>query len=112
MDRQLHEIPVERLKEAAGGRIRFKTLGEASIVTVYDALHPRYPLSAIHGISDTMAAQRETLDGAEGLLTRLHAAGVRGQLRDFSECVEASRSALDVLQNRRGPLLRRRWTQL
>ena len=87
--------------------------GESSAFRHYlKSLHGQAAASRLATFEETMAAQRETLDGAEGLLTRLHAAGVRGQLRDFSECVEASRSALDVLQNRRGPLLRRRWTQL
>lgn len=76
------------------------------------SLHGQVDASRMGTFEETMAAQRAALDSAEDLLTRLHAAGVRGQLRDFCECVEASRSALDVLQNRRGPLLRRRWVHL
>lgn len=76
------------------------------------SLHGQVAASGLATFEETMAWHRQALETAEELLTRLHAAGVRGQLRDFSECIEANRSALDVLQNRRGPLLRRRWAQL
>jgi hypothetical protein len=61
---------------------------------------------------ETIGAQEEMLDEAEELLERLHAVGVRGQLRDFKECVEANRAALAVLRTQRGPVLRRRWATL
>jgi hypothetical protein len=52
------------------------------------------------------------LDAAEALLLKLHAAGVRGQLRDFHESVDANRAALAVLRKSRGPVLRRKWSEL
>jgi hypothetical protein len=56
--------------------------------------------------------EQQLLEGSEDLLARLHAVGVRGQLRDFAECIEPSRAALAVLQTQRGPMLRRRWAEL
>lgn len=61
---------------------------------------------------ETISAQEQMLDTTEELLDRLHAVGVRGQLRDFKECVEANRAALAVLRTQRGPMLRRRWAAL
>jgi hypothetical protein len=87
--------------------------GESSAFRHYlKSLHGQVAASRCASFEETMLGHRRALDDAEDLLTRLHAAGVRGQFRDFCECIEANRSALDVLQNRRGPLLRRRWTQL
>ena len=57
VDRQLRDLPVERLKDATDGRIRFKTLGTAKIATVYDVLHFGGSMSSIPGISDMGAQQ-------------------------------------------------------
>jgi hypothetical protein len=61
---------------------------------------------------DTAAAHDALLDRAEALLTRLHGLGVRGQLRDFRESIDANRAALAVLRTNRGAMLRRRWDRL
>ena len=62
--------------------------------------------------TETAAAHDQMLDAAEAFLDQLHAAGVRGQLRDFKECVDANRAALAVLRTNRGALLQRRWAAL
>jgi hypothetical protein len=62
---------------------------------------------------DTTVDQHErSLDDAEQLLNELHSQGIRGQLRDFHECVDASRAALGVLRANRGAQLRRKWSAL
>ncbi len=61
---------------------------------------------------EALAAQSELLDRAEVLLSKLTEKGVRGQLRDFSECVDVNRAALATLDSIRGPVLRRRWNDL
>lgn len=60
----------------------------------------------------TIDAHDRVLDKAEGLLGTLHSAGVRGQLRDFKECIDVNRAALSVLRSNRGPLLKRKWATL
>ncbi len=52
------------------------------------------------------------LDEAERVLGQLHAAGVRGQARDFMECVDVGRAAVSVLKSVRGPMLRRQWSSI
>ena len=61
---------------------------------------------------ETVACHRQALDEAEGLLTELHAAGIFGQHRDFSELVDINRAALQVLMDSRGPMLKRDWPRL
>jgi hypothetical protein len=61
---------------------------------------------------ETADAHDRALDAAEALLARLHASGVKGQQRDFRECVDANRAALSVLRSNRGPQLRRSWSAL
>jgi hypothetical protein len=76
------------------------------------SLHSQVNTARYPTFRETIAAHSAALEFAEELLTRLHAGGVRGQLRDFSECIEANRAALAVLQTNRGPILRRQWDQL
>jgi hypothetical protein len=68
------------------------------------ARHPTYDA--------TVAAHNQLLDDAETLLDQLHAAGVRGGVRDFKECIDANRAALAVLGTHRGAMLRRHWSVL
>jgi hypothetical protein len=76
------------------------------------SLHAQVDVARLETFAETAAAHEQALDFAEELLTRLRAAGVRGQMRDFSDSVEANRAALAVLRTNRGPLLGRRWSQL
>jgi hypothetical protein len=94
---------------------------QPSTVGFGESLAFRHYLKSLHSqvararhttFPETVTAHSAALDSAEDLLTRLHAVGVRGQLRDFSECVEANRAALAILQANRGPILRRHWNQL
>lgn len=57
----------------------------------------------------TMDTHRRLLDGAEAMLRQLRANGVLGGDRDFMQHIDVNRSALTVLDNARGPLLRRKW---
>jgi hypothetical protein len=60
----------------------------------------------------TVANHEGLLNNAEGLLQRLGPAGIRGQLRDFSEIIDVNRAALDLFRTLRGAVLRRRWSTL
>lgn len=61
---------------------------------------------------ESLAAQDDLFDGAEHLLGTLRSAGVRGQQRDFSDCIDVNRAALALVDSMRGPMLRRRWKKL
>jgi hypothetical protein len=61
---------------------------------------------------DTIAAHESLLNDAETLLARLHAAGIKGQLRDFREIIDVNRAALSVLSATRAAVLRRRWSAI
>jgi hypothetical protein len=61
---------------------------------------------------ETAAAHEAALDEADSLLSSLHEVGIRGQLRDFRNCLDANRGALAVLRATRGPMLRRQWDVL
>jgi hypothetical protein len=61
---------------------------------------------------DTVANHEQLLDGAEELLARLAAAGIRGHQRDFGEIVDVNRAALALFKTIRGAVLRRRWASL
>lgn len=60
----------------------------------------------------TLDHARRTLDEADALLQKLRAKGITGQGRDFTPCLDATRSALTVLDNIRGAVLNRRWEEL
>lgn len=62
--------------------------------------------------NETVAAHERMLDDAETLLVRLRAAGVRGQMRDFADCIDVGRAALSLLVSSRGAILRRSWDAL
>ncbi len=88
-------------------------LGESLAFRHYlKSLHSQVAVARRATFEGTVAAHEQALDFGEELLARLHATGVRGQLRDFSECIDANRAALAVLQANRGPLLRRHWNHL
>jgi hypothetical protein len=76
------------------------------------SLHGQVSMARRNTFAETVADHNAILDAAEELLTRLNAAGVRGQLRDFRACVDVNRYALEVLQANRGPMLQRQWNQL
>ncbi len=61
---------------------------------------------------ETVEGYEEVLGEAETLLSRLTAAGIRGQFRDFSQIIDVNRAALSVLGATRGPMLRRRWSTM
>ena len=61
---------------------------------------------------EARAAQDSLLDEAEDLLRILASSGIRGQQRDFTECVDVNRAALALIDSIRGPILRRRWNAL
>lgn len=75
-------------------------------------LHSQTAASVRATFDETVDAYNRLLDEAEALLGELRRAGVRGQLRDFSDAVDASRGALAVHTANRGVMLRRRWASL
>lgn len=88
------------LSEQAG----FRHYLHALRVQTAESIHATY--------DETVALQTTRLDRAESLLRRLTAAGVRGQMRDFSELIDVSRAALAVFNSTRGPIMRRVWNTL
>lgn len=63
---------------------------------------------------DSLATFRRHLDEAQGRLERLHQMSITGKQRDFvgTECIDATRAALHVLERNHGPRLRRLWQRL
>lgn len=61
---------------------------------------------------DTVARHRALLDRAGLILKRFREKGVRGRARDFQHALDANHSALAVLENTHGPMLRRTWSQI
>jgi len=61
---------------------------------------------------DTADAHERALDAAEDLLATLQTAAVFGQRRDFRESIDVNRAALSVIRSTRGPVLRRKWSEL
>jgi hypothetical protein len=72
-------------------------------------LHCQVQAVEMNTYDRTVAYHERLLDTAETLLKRLATAGVRGQMRDFTDSLDVNRAALAVFQSTRGPLLRRRW---
>lgn len=75
-------------------------------------LHAQVAAARKPTFEETCAAHEAALNDAEALLARLHAVAVRGQLRDFRECVEVNRAALGVLISSRLGQMRRNWANL
>lgn len=89
------------------------TFGEAQAFRHYlQCLYSQSRAARRETFDETIGVQEQMLDDAERLLDRLHEVGVRGQFRDFKECIEGNRAALAVLRTQRGSMLRRRWTSL
>lgn len=61
---------------------------------------------------ETITGQRKLLATARTETARLTKNGVRGIDRDFSDYVDVSLSALDLLEGALGPRLRRSWSSL
>jgi hypothetical protein len=68
--------------------------------------------ASLNTYDDTVAAHESLLNDAQTLLATLHAAGIKGQLRDFREIIDVNRAALSVLTATRAPILRRRWSDI
>lgn len=61
---------------------------------------------------ETIKYYIQQLEVAEKNLKTLHEKGIKGQKRDFLECIDANRGAVDYLTSTRGSLLRRNWGKL
>lgn len=59
-DRLLAEMPVVRIKDASGGRIRVAPMEDAGIRSVLDVLRWGSPLEAIPGVGEASAARAES----------------------------------------------------
>lgn len=68
--------------------------------------------AAAQSFDETMERYDRMLNEASDTLARLRRAGVLGQGRDFGEIVDVNRAALEVFRNTRGPVLRRRWSEI
>ena len=75
-------------------------------------LHAQVSAAGKGTFTEVVDRHRRWLDAAEELLARLHSVGVKGQLRDFRESIDANHAAINVLVKNRGPLLRRKWKSL
>jgi hypothetical protein len=76
------------------------------------ALHEQVRLTNKESFDSAVADCEATLNTAETLLTRLRAANINGQLRDFTEIVDVNRAGLGLFSALRGALLRRQWNTL
>ncbi len=61
---------------------------------------------------EARAAQDALLDEAKDLLKTLRSAGIRGQQRDFRDFIDVNYAALAAIDSVRGPILRRKWSDL
>jgi len=61
---------------------------------------------------EACGAQESMLDEAARVTSVLRAGGIRGRLREFTDCIDANRAALQRLAASRGPMLRREWGRL
>jgi hypothetical protein len=91
------------------------TVGFSEQLAFRHYLHAfRSQIQSLEGTTydEAQAAQASLLDRAEDLLATLSYAGVRGQQRDFAECVDVNRAAIALVDSLRGPVLRRQWSTL
>jgi len=77
-----------------------------------EALREQVNSSIKPSFKETIAYHRELIDNAEAVLQELRSKGVKGQNREFTNVIDASRAALLVLEDIHGPILQRRWTEL
>jgi hypothetical protein len=76
------------------------------------ALHEQVRLANRDSFDSAVADCEATLTAAETLLTRLRAANISGQLRDFTEIVDVNRAGLGLFSALRGAVMRRQWNDL
>jgi len=75
-----------------------------------DCLRTQVMAAEAPTFDETVARHQAMLNQAESSLATFRANGVLGNLRDFHECIDVNRAALQFLVNTRGPLLRRNWS--
>jgi hypothetical protein len=77
------------------------------------ALQVQTSRAEFDSFDETIARHMELLAIAEDRVQFFSQRGVRGQNREFDQdIIDASRAALAILQNNRGPILRREWNNL
>jgi len=76
------------------------------------ALHEQVRLMNGESFDSTLADCEASLTTAETLLTRLRAASINGQLRDFTQIVDVNRAGLGLFSALRGAVMRREWNTL
>ncbi|MDE1160604.1 MAG: hypothetical protein PW792_01510 [Acidobacteriaceae bacterium] len=90
-----------------------KAFSEQSAFRHYlHCLHSQSRGSSKSTFQETVDSQRFSLDAAEKLLATLRSKGVFGGMRDYSDALDASRSAIQVIISLRGPVLSRAWSTL
>jgi hypothetical protein len=75
-------------------------------------LYRQCQLSTKSSFDETITYHKKTLSDAEKLIAFAHKHGVRGQRRDFEECIDVNLSAIDSFYADKGFLLKRLWQQL
>lgn len=73
------------------------------------SLYYQCEISSKGSFSECIDHQRKILKIAKKMIEFSHNYGVRGQKRDFEECVEVNLSALDTFEAEKGFLLRKMW---
>jgi hypothetical protein len=76
------------------------------------ALHEQLGLLNSETFDAAVADCETSLTGAERVLTRLRAANINGQLRDFTDIVDVNRAGLGLFSTLRGAIMRRHWNVL
>ncbi|WP_321367287.1 hypothetical protein [uncultured Desulfuromusa sp.] len=74
-----------------------------------DCVHYQCSQLVKASFQETVDSQLRLLDDVEGTIRVAHRAGVRGQDRDFSDCIDVSRAALGVFVDNRGFVMNRQW---
>lgn len=77
-----------------------------------DTLHLQVDMASKDSFETTINCQREILDQASSFLELFTRNDIRGQTRDYSSAVDASRAALRALEKTHGALLKRSWNKL
>lgn len=76
------------------------------------ALHEQVSTAVEDTFDTTISRHEHLLDTAEPLIKELRKSGVLSQGRSFENILDINRSALGILANTRGPVLRRAWQHL
>jgi len=83
-----------------------------SFLHYLDTLRVQTGNSVKNSFRETLSYHRELIEKADVILRELRDKGVRGQNREFTDALDASRAALVLLESIHGPILERNWPKL